>query len=57
MRTIAILSQKGGSGRTTLTLHLAVAALYDGQSVAIIDLDRVMTPWWCRSPIPACPRP
>jgi len=35
----AILSQKGGSGRTTLTLHLAVAALYDGQSVAIIDLD------------------
>ena len=39
MRTIAILSQKGGSGRTTLTLHLAVAALHDGQSVAIVDLD------------------
>jgi chromosome partitioning protein len=39
MRTIAILSQKGGSGRTTFTLQLAVAALYDGQSVAIVDLD------------------
>jgi chromosome partitioning protein len=39
MHTVAILSQKGGTGKTTLTLHLAVAADREGQSVAVIDLD------------------
>jgi chromosome partitioning protein len=34
-----LLSQKGGTGKTTLTLHLAVAAERRGQSVAVIDLD------------------
>jgi chromosome partitioning protein len=39
MKTVAIISQKGGVGKTTLALHLAVAAERDGKTTVIIDLD------------------
>ncbi|HEY4313821.1 MAG TPA: AAA family ATPase [Pirellulales bacterium] len=39
MRTVAIISQKGGAGKTTLAVHLAVEAERSGLSSAIIDLD------------------
>jgi chromosome partitioning protein len=39
MKTIAIISRKGGAGKTTLAVHLAVAAIVDGLTTAIIDLD------------------
>lgn len=39
MYTVAILNQKGGSGKTTLTLHLAVASERAGRAAAVIDLD------------------
>ena len=39
MKVLAILSEKGGAGKTTVTVHLAVAAKLAGLDVAIIDLD------------------
>ncbi|HEX4077922.1 MAG TPA: ParA family protein [Rhizomicrobium sp.] len=39
MKTVAMLSQKGGTGKTTLTLHLAVAAEAAGRATVVIDLD------------------
>lgn len=40
MRTLSILSRKGGTGKTTLALHLAVAAQASGLSTLVADLDR-----------------
>jgi chromosome partitioning protein len=39
MKIVAIISQKGGAGKTTLAVHLAAAAAASGHSTAIIDLD------------------
>lgn len=39
MKTIAIVSQKGGAGKTTLALHIAAAAEAAGLPSVIIDLD------------------
>ncbi len=39
MTTVAIVAQKGGSGKTTVAVHLAVAAALAGERVAILDTD------------------
>ncbi len=39
VKTIALISQKGGSGKTTISLNLAIAATLKGQSAVVIDLD------------------
>jgi len=39
MKILAVISQKGGAGKTTLATALAVAAQQDGREVALLDLD------------------
>jgi len=39
MKTLAIMSQKGGSGKTTLAVHLAAYAVGQKIKTALIDLD------------------
>jgi chromosome partitioning protein len=39
MRTIALLTQKGGAGKTTLAASLSVAAAHAGETVIALDLD------------------
>lgn len=40
MKIITVLNQKGGSGKTTVCLHLAVGFARTGKKVVIIDCDR-----------------
>ena len=39
MRTITLVTQKGGTGKTTLASSLALAAIEAGETVALFDLD------------------
>ena len=48
MKVLGLLSRKGGVGKTTLAIHLAVAAQQAGQRVLLIDLDpqKSAAAWW-----------
>lgn len=49
MRTVTLLSQKGGSGKTTLSINLAIAGALHDKSVVVIDLDpQQSTARWAR---------
>ena len=39
MKVLAVLNQKGGSGKTTIATHLARALQLDGASVVLVDSD------------------
>jgi chromosome partitioning protein len=40
MKTVALVAQKGGTGKSMLAIHLAVCASRRGLSVALIELDQ-----------------
>jgi len=53
MRTIAVMNQKGGCGKTTVCLHLAIGLSRDSDAkVAIFDADqqRSATRWAAKAP-------
>lgn len=39
VRVIVVANEKGGSGKSTVAIHLAIALMRSGQSVATVDLD------------------
>ena len=43
MKAITFVTQKGGSGKSTLCINLAIAAQEAGQSVCILEMDRQAT--------------
>lgn len=43
MHVISFVTQKGGSGKTTLAIHCAVAAMQAGARVLLLDLDEQAT--------------
>lgn len=40
MQIISVMNQKGGSGKTTVALHLARGLQLQGRTVAVLDVDR-----------------
>ena len=45
-KTVAILNQKGGVGKTTMTLGLASAGWAKGTRVLVVDLDAQANATW-----------
>jgi chromosome partitioning protein len=39
MKTVAIVAQKGGTGKSTLAVHLATAAIRAGKLAVVLDID------------------
>ena len=39
MKTVAVVSHKGGTGKSTLSIHLAVQAQSEGRDTLLVDLD------------------
>lgn len=52
-RTLAVLNQKGGVGKTTVTLGLASAAAAAGRRVLVVDLDPQASSTWVLGADPA----
>ena len=50
MKTLGVIAQKGGTGKTTLSVHLAVQATLEGLHVLLLDMDpqASATAWWKR---------
>lgn len=48
MKTVALLARKGGAGKSTLAIHLAVIAQAAGRRVLLLDTDpqRSTGEWW-----------
>lgn len=48
LKTLSVVAQKGGTGKTTLAVNLAVLAALDGLRVALVDCDpqRSAAGWW-----------
>jgi chromosome partitioning protein len=53
MRTVAVLNQKGGVGKTTVTLGLASAAAAAGRRVLVVDADPQAASTWVLGHDPA----
>ena len=48
MKSIALLARKGGTGKSTVAIHMGVLAEASGRKVLFCDLDpqRSLTAWW-----------
>lgn len=55
MTTLSLIAQKGGTGKTTLAIHLAVQAQRAGLEVLLVDTDPQGSAgaWWQRRPADA----
>lgn len=57
MHVVALVTQKGGSGKSTLAVGLAVAAMENGERVALVEADPQGTIWrWKERRVDSYPR-